>query len=60
MIKNTIIMIETGYCCRLAHTRERTDTFLFWWGYGGILRLLVGEWWVVGLEGEEENYVEGK
>jgi len=35
----------------LGHRRERTDTFLFWWGYGGTLRLLVG---VVGLEGRKK------
>jgi len=40
----------------LGHTRERIDTFVFWWGYQGI----IGEWWVVGLEGEEEDCVEGK
>ena len=46
MIKNTIIMIGLDIVrsdSGLGHTRERTDTFLFWWGYGGILRLLVGE-----------------
>ena len=42
---------------------ERKDLYFFCSGgdeYGGIVRLLVGEWWVVGLEGEEEDYVEGK
>ena len=46
MIKNTTIIIGLDIVrsdSGLGHTRKRTDTFLFWWGYRGILRQLVGE-----------------
>ena len=47
---------------RLGHTRERTDTFFVLAGIRGNFeaarRRVMGT--VVGLEGEEEDYVEGK